>query len=208
MRNISCALTKRQIRDRSKTVTRRAGWINKRTGEPIVKRGDILRFVEKCQGLKKGEQMTPIAVVRVLGVRREPLGAIRIEGNRGTSAEGFPEMTRSEFVRFFLETHRALKSENDLVTRIEFEYVTLRAGDRVRLRQTGEDLVVAYERDGLISWLGWPDGEARVTDVDVVSLATDERHADTVAMFHGSTSRRARIVRELYAGSLTAEATA
>jgi len=44
-RNISFALTTKQIRNRSKTVTRRLGWLH-------IKKGDVLNACVKCMGLK------------------------------------------------------------------------------------------------------------------------------------------------------------
>lgn len=49
MRNISFALTTEQIRNQTKTVTRRVGWAN-------LKPGTLLQPIEKGQGLKKGDR--------------------------------------------------------------------------------------------------------------------------------------------------------
>lgn len=87
MRNMSCALTKTQIRDGSKTVTRRDAWLK-------LQAGDLLRPVNKTVGSKKGERPHPLLPVghhlRVVSVRREPLEAITQED---VIAEGFSEMT-------------------------------------------------------------------------------------------------------------------
>lgn len=66
---MSFALTTAQILDRSKTVTRRTGWA-------FLKPGDLIQAVEKGMGLKKGETVRKLAVLRVLNVRREPLAAL------------------------------------------------------------------------------------------------------------------------------------
>ena len=50
MRNMSFALTKSQIIDQSKDVTRRLGW-------DFLRVGDLLQPVEKCMGLRPGEQI-------------------------------------------------------------------------------------------------------------------------------------------------------
>ena len=49
-RNMSFAITTSQVRDRSKTVTRRLGW-------RFLKRGDVVCAVVKNMGLKKGEKV-------------------------------------------------------------------------------------------------------------------------------------------------------
>ena len=67
MRNISFMLTKDQVRNRHKTVTRRLGWRR-------LKPGDVLRGVEKAMGLKAGEEgHTALLRSRVLDARRETL---------------------------------------------------------------------------------------------------------------------------------------
>lgn len=117
MRNISVALTEPQILDESKDVTRRLGW---ETLEP----GELLQPVRKGQGLKKGEKVHKVGgPVKVVSVRRESLAKIVILPTYGRSEvkrEGFPGMTRTQFVRFFARTHKC--DEDAKVTRIEFKY--------------------------------------------------------------------------------------
>ena len=122
MRNISFMLTKQQIRDRTKTVTRRVGWARLRTDE-------LLRGVEKGMGLKPGEKVVPLATIRVVSARREPLSAMTADLDYGRDEcikEGFgdhPTLRRpSEFVEFFCGSHRGCTPAT-IVTRIEFEYV-------------------------------------------------------------------------------------
>lgn len=111
MRNISFALTERQFLDGSKDVTRRKGWLT-------VKPGDQLMGVRKGMGLKPGEKIVKLGPLSVLSVRREPLNAITFDDVR---REGFPEMTRSQFIAMFCA---AMKVQPDaLVTRIEFRRV-------------------------------------------------------------------------------------
>lgn len=112
MRNISFQLTTAQIRARSKTVTRRLGWKN-------LKRGDLLRGCVKCMGLKPGEKIEPLAVVRVVDVRREPLNTITGDD---CVKEGFPAMSPADFVAMFCE-HMDCEPHVQ-VTRIEFAYET------------------------------------------------------------------------------------
>lgn len=111
MRNISFNLTTDQIRNRTKTVTRRLGWKN-------LKPGELLRACRKCQGLKKGEHPEVLATIRVLSVDQmflNDIDALDVE------REGFPGMTPEQFVKMFC---RHMKSDSrGIVTRIEFQYV-------------------------------------------------------------------------------------
>lgn len=117
MRNISFSLTLEQVRSRQKTVTRRTGWVN-------LKPKTILQAVEKAQGLKKGEKIVPIDQIVVVSVRRERLDRIIYDvryGQREVRAEGFPGMTRQEFVNMFCRSHKGCVPET-IITRIEFRY--------------------------------------------------------------------------------------
>lgn len=111
-RNISFFHTRDQIKGKTKTVTRRLGWL-------FLKPGDILNACEKCQGLRKGEKIVKICQIRIISIRREPLNAITVEG---CAAEGFPEMMPAQFIKFFCEAMACTFLA--IVTRIEFEYVT------------------------------------------------------------------------------------
>ncbi|MEM5332178.1 hypothetical protein VSR34_37655 [Paraburkholderia sp. JHI2823] len=122
MRNISFMLTQQQILDRTKTVTRRTGWAK-------LKAGDMLRGVEKGMGLKAGEKVKPLATIRVVNVRPEPLSTMTADVDYGLeecAKEGFgdhPSLRRpSEFVKFFCGSHRSCTPDT-VITRIEFEYV-------------------------------------------------------------------------------------
>ncbi len=120
MRNISFALTTQQIRDRTKTVTRRLGWKN-------LKPGTLLCGVVKGMGLKPGEEIERLAIIRVKSAWREPLIAIsyplrpRSMGEEEAEREGFPGMSGRQFMNLFCE-HMGCDEETE-VTRIEFEYV-------------------------------------------------------------------------------------
>lgn len=111
MRNISCALTTQQVRDRTKTVTRRLGWKN-------VKKGDLLQIVVKGMGLKPGESPGKLAIIVVAAVHRVPLNSIR---NRDVEREGFPGMHWHQFVAMFCD--HMVCNPQDQVTRIEFRYI-------------------------------------------------------------------------------------
>ena len=76
-------------------------------------------------GLRKGERVKRLAVLRVVNVRREPMRRMTDDVAYGTAEcarEGFPEMTPAEFVAFFCASHRGCTPETE-ITRIEFEYI-------------------------------------------------------------------------------------
>lgn len=113
-RNISFSLTTEQIRHRAKTVTRRKGWRN-------LKPGEVLNACRKCMGLRPGEKIERLCQIRVVSVRREPLRAIIDEGQRGADREGFPLCSPRRFVEIFCDHMGG--TEDQIVTRIEFEYL-------------------------------------------------------------------------------------
>lgn len=120
-RNMSFALTTKQVRERTKTVTRRMGWESLRPGY-------AMQAVVKCQGLKKGEKVEPIAPIETVDVRREPLRRLTDDLDYGfaeTTKEGFPEghplHWPSEFVAFFCKSHKGCTPDS-IITRIEFKY--------------------------------------------------------------------------------------
>jgi hypothetical protein len=110
-RNISFYHTQEQVQARTKTVTRRLGWL-------FLKPGDILNACEKCQGLGKGGKINKLGQIRVISVRREPLNAITPSD---CAAEGFPQMTPAAFIEFFCKAMGC--TPETIVTRIEFEYI-------------------------------------------------------------------------------------
>src|SRR5262245_36114563 len=121
-RNISFALTTAQFRARTKTVTRRMGWAG-------LKQGDILCGVVKSQGLRKGEKVEKLGMIRVVDVRREFLDRLTADLDYGfaeTAREGFsiahPWHWPSVFVAAFCGSHKGCKPDS-IVTRIEYEYL-------------------------------------------------------------------------------------
>lgn len=115
-------LTQQQIRERTKTVTRRVGWEK-------LKAGELLRGVEKGMGLKAGEKVVPLATIRVVSAKREALSALTADVEYGfaeCAKEGFGDHPAlrwpSAFVEFFCNSHRGCTPDS-VVTRIEFEYV-------------------------------------------------------------------------------------
>lgn len=112
-RAMSFALTKEQIRNRTKTVTRRLGWQS-------LKPGDLIVAVEKVRGLKKGDKMKKIGLLRCI-----KNDAVQLNGSSLTAEdvdrEGFPGGDPIDFAAMFC---RNMKCDRDvMVQRIEFEYV-------------------------------------------------------------------------------------
>lgn len=108
---MSFSATTPQMRARAKTVTRRLGWIK-------LKPGDIVWAVEKAMGLGKGGKVVRIGLIRIVDVRMEPLLAITPED---VAAEGFPDMSRGEFIALFCRINACLPTT--MVRRIQFEYL-------------------------------------------------------------------------------------
>lgn len=117
MRLMSFSLTTEQMRKREKTVTRRLGW-------DFLLPGQLLCAVEKGMGLKKGETVKRIGVVRVVSVTKEPLTKLIYDDAYGRAEvikEGFPEMTPLEFVEMFCQHNKV--DQTWRVNRIELEHV-------------------------------------------------------------------------------------
>ena len=112
-RLMSVAYTEPQVRDRSKTVTRRLGW-------KFLKVGDTITLCRKVMGRKKGEPLVRICDVEIVSVERQPLSDVRLEMD-GPRLEGFPYYSPGAFVEFFC---RHMKCTPDTeVTRIEWRYL-------------------------------------------------------------------------------------
>lgn len=116
-RLMSVQLTEQQVRDRTKTVTRRLGWWEDKSGRRILKSGDHLTLCRKVMGRKKGEPLERICDVQVVDVRREPL--VRID-DEDVAREGFPGKDRAWFIDFF-RAH--MGKDTQIVTRIEWRYL-------------------------------------------------------------------------------------
>lgn len=52
----------------------------------------------------------------------------------------------------------------------------MRCGDHVFHRPTREHWLVAYVDGDYLAWCGWPEGEARVADCDLIKECSDEEH--------------------------------
>lgn len=116
MNRISFAETEAAIEDRSKTVTRRLGWLR-------LKKGERLQAVNKIR--VRGACL--LCVIEVVSVRRERLSAITDddvarEGFPGRDAAWFIEMFLAKFLKGVPRSRRHLFTDPE-VTRIEFRYV-------------------------------------------------------------------------------------
>lgn len=121
-RLMSVAFTEQAVRDRTKTVTRRKGWL-------FAKPGDRITLCRKVMGRKKGEPLERICDVEIVSVHRERLNALTWEagtskdyGEREVAREGFPGMSPSDFIQQFFVDAQGM-SPTDVVTRIEWRYL-------------------------------------------------------------------------------------
>ena len=110
-RNMSFMLTTAQVRERTKTVTRRLGW-------KFLKPGTIINACVKCQGLKKGEKVVVMCQIRIVSVRKEALYTITKED---VVKEGFPDYEIWQFIEMFMKHINCFS--DTIVNRIEFEYI-------------------------------------------------------------------------------------
>ncbi|MEW7986625.1 MAG: hypothetical protein AB2799_12600 [Candidatus Thiodiazotropha sp.] len=116
-RNMSFALTTEQFKNRTKTVTRRKGW-------KFLKPGDVVMGCKKCMGLKPGEKLERLGLIKITDVRREQLAEMMFDhyyGQKETELEGFPEMYPDDFIEMFCEHMGG--DETQEVTRIQYEYL-------------------------------------------------------------------------------------
>ena len=105
---MSFALTKAQLLDGSKDVTRRLGW-------RWLTAGTRLLAVEKAMGLRKGEKQVALAEIIVRQVTAERLDEITKDECR---REGFPELSPRAFVELFCKANQC--TPDVMVRRIEF----------------------------------------------------------------------------------------
>lgn len=110
MRNMSFRLTTEQVRNETKTVTRRLGWWN-------VQPGEIVMACVQCQGLRRGQRVERIRPIRILSTQPEALLRITPED---VVREGFPDWSTADFIDFFCRANRC--QADDVVNRIEFDY--------------------------------------------------------------------------------------
>lgn len=108
---MSFSITTEQVRNKTKTVTRRLGWW-------FLKPGDIVNTVEKAMGLKKGEKIKRINQIRIISTKGETLWVI---DPPDVIKEGFPGWTTNQFIDMFCTHNKCTKWT--IVNRIEFEYL-------------------------------------------------------------------------------------
>lgn len=108
---MSFSLTKRQIANQEKTVTRRQGWTN-------LKVGDIIQPIEKGMGLKKGQKQQLIGCpIIITAITSEPIEQIGIED---VVLEGFQDMSVEQFILMYCKANKVKPS--DSCRRIAFDY--------------------------------------------------------------------------------------
>lgn len=110
-RNISFAMTIEAVKNKTKTVTRRVTWKN-------VTVGLVLCGVEKAMGLRRGESIKRLGLIKVISLSQEPLNSITKEE---CVKEGFPDMEPAEFVDLICKAYKC--APDQIVNRIEFEYL-------------------------------------------------------------------------------------
>lgn len=117
MRNMSFFLTTVQMREGTKTVTRRLGWSDLEPGEHFM-------AVVKGQGIPKGGKVERIYECVCVNNRPEKLLLMIANpryGKREAILEGFPQMSGREFVKMFCEHNEC--EPDEVINRIEFKPV-------------------------------------------------------------------------------------
>jgi hypothetical protein len=134
VRNMSFRMTTEQVKNQTKTVTRRVGWA-------FLKPGDLVQPIVKGQGLKKGETVQKIGgPIRIEKVTGEWMSDFlrRPDAQEECRREGFSRMTPQEFYRMFRRSHADPGADDLRVTRIEFSYVAANLNGGCGTRMTGE----------------------------------------------------------------------
>lgn len=86
--------------------------------------------------------------------------------------------------------------------------MTLRCGDSVKHKPSGEEWVVSYVDGEYLSWLGWPNGEAKVSDCELIRSCSHSDHIKILksvaaAGDHGADKRSRMARRDLEALAAT-----
>lgn len=113
MKRMSFSATIGQMRDGSKTVTRRDPGTWKQ-----IQPGDRLLAIEKATGLKPGEKQVRIGVIQITDIRVERLGLISEPGE--AQREGFAHW--SMFAAAWTAMHGTFEPDA-MVRRIEFAHI-------------------------------------------------------------------------------------
>jgi hypothetical protein len=154
-RLMAVSLTEKQVRNRTKTVTRRTGWLD-------LKPGTRLTLCPKVMGRRHGDYVEPlerIVDVEVISVRRERLTDITLAD---VLAEGFPEMTRAQFIRFFCDSHKGCTADV-MVTRIEWRYLPRSRTPEVANPDGSRLMTVQRCCNGC----GEPVGDVTIAEIDI-----------------------------------------
>lgn len=86
----------------------------------------------------------------------------------------------------------------------------IQTGDTVLHKPTGEEWLVAFEKDGRLYWCGWPEGCADTSDCELVEKGTyAQRQAllKDMAKMNGNDARKCYAQEELAAQEFREEMT-
>jgi hypothetical protein len=118
-RLMALSLAERQVRALVKTVTRRLGW-------RMLRVGDQLTLCRKVMGRRRRWAPRPDRRRRSHLSAPRALDAITVAD---VTAEGFPQMTPTQFVSFFCAIHQGCEPGTE-ITRIEWRYLDWPARSR------------------------------------------------------------------------------
>jgi hypothetical protein len=78
---------------------------------------------------------------------------------------------------------------------------TIDTGDTVKHGPTGETWTVAYVQGDYLAWVGWPEGEARLSDCTLVKKANPEHRRGVLRMMADAnmSDRRTRYAKHVLA---------
>jgi len=111
-KNISFSMTTSQVKNQSKTVTRRQGWKS-------LKAGTLLQPIIKGMGLKKGEKVKKIGgLIKVVSVTSVQICEI---SKKDVINEGFPNFEPRQFIEMYCKANKV--KPLDYCNRIVFEYI-------------------------------------------------------------------------------------
>ena len=113
MRNMSFSMTTDQMRRKAKTVTRRMVWKN-------LEIEDRVRAVVKARGLRKGETVEPIGVIKIESLWWEPLRDIT---DADVVREGYHNEGRDWFIEKFCKAMKC--TPLTMVHRIGFAHLNV-----------------------------------------------------------------------------------
>lgn len=140
-----------QVRNHSKTVTRRLGW-------KFLTLADMLYACEKSMGLRKGEKKIIYETLQPICLRWEPLNRMIVNpeyGRQECIKEGFPHLSPKEFVDMVLKMHRAEKlTPESLIHRIEYKFIYESAPEQldwIRVIEGGQVVAELHPSDDGLS---------------------------------------------------------